>query len=208
LGSYPKSSILQNGMSNEDKNAENNEEKTKAKVEFSQAYQSGQAAFEGGEYRLAVSYLQKAIALGMAQPHTPVPRNSRLGGEAQVWLVTAYEASGDLPAAIELCRKLTKHIHPEVSKQAKRLLYILEAPQLVRPASWMSEIPDLGNISDRPSEKSWGSSQGSIKKSTPLAASPEKPVDLSQVNTQDNNFIWVAIMGAIALLVSLGISTR
>ena len=182
----------------------NEEEKNKGKVEFQQAYQAGQTAFEGGEYRLAVSYLQKAIALGMAQPHIPVPRNSRLGGEAQVWLVTAYEASGDLPMAIELCQKLTKHPHPEVSKQGKRLLYILEAPQLVRPASWMTEIPDLGDISDRPPEKSWGSSQGSGKKSTPLAAVPEKPLDLSQVNTKDNQFVWVALMGAIALLMGLG----
>lgn len=186
----------------------NEEEKNKGKIEFHQAYQSGQAAFESGEYRLAVSYLQKAIALGMAQPYTPVPRNSRLGGEAQIWLVTAYEASGDLPAAIELCRKLTKHPHPEVSKQGKRLLYILEAPQLVRPASWMTEIPDLGDISDRPQEKSWGSSQGSGKKSTSRVAAPEKPIDLSQVNTKDNQFIWVALMGAIVFLFSLGIFTR
>lgn len=186
-----------------------NEEKDKQKVEFNQAYQAGQAAFESGEYRLAVSYLQKAIALGMAQPHTPVTRNSRLGGEAQVWLVTAYEASGDRPAAIELCKKLTKHPHPEVSKQGKRLLYILEAPQLVRPDSWMSKIPDLGDISDRPLEKSWGSSsQGSEKKSTSLFVLPQEPVDLSQVNTQDNKFIWVAILGAIALLIGLGWFTR
>lgn len=192
-------------MSNEEKDTAKNKEK----AEFYQAYQAGQAAFEGGEYRLAVSYLQKAIALGIAQPHTPVPRSSRLGGEAQVWLVTAYEASGDLSAAIELCKKLTKHPHPEVSKQGKRLLYILEAPQLVRPSSWMSEIPDLGNISDRSLEKGWGISQAPSKNPATLpTVSPEKPIDLSQVNTQDNKFIWVAIMGTIALLLGFTWFTR
>lgn len=191
-------------MSNEESQAEKNKEK----AEFYQAYQSGQAAFEGGEYRLAVSYLQKAIALGMAQPDTPVPRNSRLGGEAQAWLVTAYEASGDLLAAIELCRKLTKHPHPEISKQGKRLLYILEAPQLVRPASWMSEIPDLADITES-LDQGWGSGQSGKKSSLPSAPKiAPRPLDLSQVNTQDNKFIWVAIMGAIALLAGWGWLTR
>jgi len=170
---------------------------------FHEAYQAGQAAFEGGEYRLAVEYLQKAIALGMAEPDKPFPRSSRLGGEAQVWLVTAYEAGGDRPAALNLCQQLTKHPHSEVRKQAKHLLYILEAPQLVRPQAWMSEIPDLANIVDSPSEKSWGI-KSSSKSSASLPAAPVKLVDLSQVNTKDNQFIWVALMGAIALLAGLG----
>jgi tetratricopeptide (TPR) repeat protein len=164
--------------------------------EFQQAYQSGQAAFENGEYRIAVEYFQKAIAL--------VSRNSRLGGEAQVWLVTAYEALGDRTAAINLCKQLTKHPHLETKKQGKRLLYILEAPQLVRPQSWMTEIPDLTNITDSSAQDRRGGGTGLGTKTSQAAPLPEKPVDLSQVNTKDNQFLILALGGAIALLLYLG----
>lgn len=164
--------------------------------EFQQAYQSGQAAFESGEYRVAVEYFQKAIAL--------VSRNSRLGGEAQVWLVTAYEALGDRTAAINLCQQLVKHPHLETKKQSKRLLYILEAPQLVRPQSWMTEIPDLTNITESSAQDRRGGGTGLGSKTRPATTLPEKPVDLSQVNTKDNKFLTFALVGAIALLLYLG----
>lgn len=164
--------------------------------EFQQAYQAGQAAFESGEYRVAVAYFQRAIAL--------VPRNSRLGGEAQVWLVTAYEALGDRTAAINLCQQLVKHPHLETKKQGKRLLYILEAPQLVRPPSWMTEIPDLTNITESSAQDRRGGGTGLGTKTNQATPLPEKPVDLAQVNTKDNQFLTLALGVAIALLLYLG----
>ena len=49
-------------------------------------YQAGKLNFENGKYREAVENLEKASAL--------LSRNSRLGGEVEIWLVTAYEAAG------------------------------------------------------------------------------------------------------------------
>lgn len=147
-------------------------------------YQAGKAAFERGQYRLAVEHLEKASAL--------VARNSRLGGEVQIWLVTAYEAAGQRQEAIALCEQLKRHPHPEISKQGRRLLYIMQAPELKRPAEWMTQIPDLGAVSDNNSQLRLASGTTSSK---PLPKQPiPEPVDLSQVNTKDNRFTWMALI--------------
>lgn len=148
-------------------------------------YQAGKAAFERGQYRLAVEHLEKASAL--------VARNSRLGGEVQIWLVTAYEAAGQRQEAIALCEQLKRHPHPEISKQGRRLLYIMQAPELKRPAEWMTQIPDLGAVSDNNSQLRLASGTTSSKRSLPKQPIPE-PVDLSQVNTRDNRFTWMALI--------------
>ena len=155
-----------------------------------QRYHNGKAAFENGKYRQAVEELKKACAL--------LERNSRLGGEVQIWLATAYEASGLNQEAIELCELLKRHPYPETSKEAKRLQYILKAPKLERPKEWMTEIPDLAALSD----KSKISVAASTKKSKArLEAEEMEFIDLSQVNTQDNSFIWLAL---IVIAVTVG----
>ncbi len=146
-------------------------------------YQAGKAAFERGQYRQSVQHLEKASAL--------VARNSRFGGEVQVWLVTAYEATGQTQEAIALCEQLKRHPDPETSKQGRRLLYILQAPQLKRPAEWLTQIPDLGAVADNEAQTRLGS--GTTSQRSPQQQLPE-PVDLSQVNTRDNRFIWVALI--------------
>lgn len=154
-------------------------------------YQAGKLAFENGEYRIAVENLEKASAL--------LTRNSRLGGEVEIWLATAYEASGRTEDAIAVCQQLKRHPFAETSKQAKRLLYILQAPKLNRPSEWMTEIPDLGKLPDNNDKirVSVNPRQPSGQKKAPQ---PEF-VDLSQVNTKDNRFILVALI-AIGLTVS------
>jgi tetratricopeptide (TPR) repeat protein len=152
-------------------------------------YQAGKHAFERGEYRQSVAFLEKAISL--ANP------NSQLGGEMQTWLVTAYQAAGNLAEAIALCERLTQHPDLKTRKQGNRLLYILKAPKLKTRPEWLTEIPDLGNLNDR------GEKQFAAKYPT----SPTRPkpriepelIDLSQVNTKDNRFIWVALI-AVTLL--------
>lgn len=152
---------------------------------FQIEYQAGKAAFESGEYRVAVQRLQAASAL--------MSRNTILGGEAQIWLVMAYEAAGQTEEAIALCQQLTRHPNPETSKQGKRLLYILQAPQLKRPEEWMTKIPDLGAISESdPKDRRASGSPTAINNRKPKAEAPF--VDLSQVETKDNQFIWVAII--------------
>lgn len=157
-------------------------------------YRIGKAAFERGQYRQAVQSLEKAVSL--------VNRNSRLGGEMQIWLVTAYEAMEQRTEAIALCEQVSRHPDLETRKQGKRLLYILKAPRLrIRP-EWRTEIPDLAAI------EAEGDRLGSSRYATPTQKptrprpKPEpEPVDLSQVNTKENSFIWVALM-AIAITVA------
>ena len=155
-----------------------------------QRYRNGKAAFENGKYRQAVEELKKACAL--------LERNTRLGGEVQIWLATAYEASGQNREAIELCEQLKRHPYPETSKDAKRLQYIFKAPKLERPKEWMTEIPDLATLSDKSKIRVAAS-----RKKSPAVKEVEEVefIDLSQVNTQDNRFIWLAL---IVIAVTLG----
>lgn len=149
-------------------------------------YIAGQAAFENGKYREAVENLEKASAL--------LARNTNFAGEVDIWLVNAYEAAGRSDDAIALCQQLSSHPHYETRLQAKRLVYILQAPKLKRPKEWMTEIPDLAAISDNESKILVTTKP---KKSTSKQKSEEiEYVDLSTVNTKDNRFIWVALIAA------------
>lgn len=157
-------------------------------------YQTGKISFENGQYREAVANLEKASTLLAA--------NSRLGGEVNIWLVNAYEAIGRTDEAINLCQSLQRHPFPETSKQAKRLLYILKAPKLQRPREWMTEIPDLGALSDNDAKI-----PAAVKPKKLTAKTPTEPefIDLSQVNTQDNRFIWLALIVIVLTLLYLAI---
>lgn len=153
-------------------------------------FQAGKLAFERGQYRESVQYFEKASAL--------VARNSRLGGEVQIWLVTALEAAGQTADAIALCEQLKRHPDLETSKQARSLLYILQAPQLKRPDQWMTQIPDLATVADNKNQTRLGSPTTTTK---PHQQPIPEPVDLSGVNTRDNRFIVVALI-AIGLTVA------
>ena len=154
-------------------------------------YFSGKAAFENGNYRESVDNLEKASAL--------LAKNTRFAGEVDIWLVNAYEAAGRSEDAIALCQRLCRHPHYETRSQAKRLVYILQAPKLKRPKEWMTEIPDFASMSDNKSQTVITSKP---KKST-SKPTPEEPEfeDLSQLNTKDNSFIGVALI-AIAFTIS------
>jgi tetratricopeptide (TPR) repeat protein len=157
-------------------------------------YRSGKQAFERGEYRQSVELLQTAISL--ANP------NSQLGGEMQTWLVTAYEAAGQTPEAIDLCEQLSKHPDLKTRQQGKRLLYILKAPKLKTRPEWLTQIPDLTSLTDGegnpPTARYVSPTPRSDRK-----PKPEEPIDWSQVNTQDNRFVWVALAGALLTIGTL-----
>jgi len=153
-------------------------------------YQAGKAAFENGQYRESVENLEKASSL--------LAKNTRFGGEVDIWLVNAYEAAGRSEDAIALCQQLTRHPHYETRSQAKRLVYILKAPKLKRPKEWMTEIPDFGNIGENEAKTVITAKP---KKTTKQKSPEPEYIDLSQVNTKDNRFIWVALI-AVALTIS------
>ena len=170
---------------------------------FDTDYQSGQIAFERGEYRQAVSCLLAALA--QIQP------NTKIGGEVQVWLATAYEATGQIAEAKALCVQLSNHPSLDTRQASKRMLYIMQAPELTRRDEWLIKIPDLSQIED---------AEGNAPvNNMPILPSKPKvkvksldeiytPVDLSQVNTQDNGFISIALILTIITLAGLWFAAK
>jgi tetratricopeptide (TPR) repeat protein len=164
-------------------------------LEFAKTYyQNGKEAFERGRYRQSVQNLEKAVSL--------VARSSRLGGEMQIWLVIAYEAAGDLEAAIALCNQVSRHPHLDTAKQGKRLLYILKAPRLKTRPEWLTQIPDLTTLDDDQQQGQGLARYRDVTPKRPRLAPPKQPepIDWSQVNTKDNQFIWVALIGIVLTL--------
>ncbi|MGI0482812.1 tetratricopeptide repeat protein [Geminocystis sp. CENA526] len=149
--------------------------------EFELKYQQGKSAYDSGRYRLSIENLEEASKL--------IPLNSPLGGEVQIWLVNAYEANGESQKAISLCQELVTHPHRETKQQAKQLLYIIKAPKLTRPKEWMTEIPDLNNVT--PSAPQYRQASNLDRKIKPKRQI--ELVDLSTVNNKDNQFLWLGI---------------
>lgn len=156
---------------------------------FQKKYRAGKQAFERGQYRTSIEHLKIACEL--------VSSSSRLGGEAQLWLVTAYQAAGESSDAIALCQSLLKHPHTETRQQAKRLLEIIKAPVLQRPKEWMSEIPDLKDLSDSSQENRFIRSKPA---SEPQKKYQPEPIDLTQVDTKDNHFTGIALIAVLLIL--------
>ena len=152
-----------------------------SQTEFEQKYQTGKLAFERGRYRLSIEHLEQACQL--------ISPYSLLGGEVKMWLINAYQAAGDSEKAIQLCQELSTHPHGETKRQALKLLYIIKAPKLERPREWMTEIPDLNNTSVSSSKYRQASNPNRKIKPKPQI----ELVDLTTVNTKDNQFIWLSL---------------
>ncbi|AHB89150.1 hypothetical protein NK55_09460 [Thermosynechococcus sp. NK55a] len=154
-------------------------------------FQQGQEAFERGNYQQSVALLGQAAALAEG--------NAVQSGEISLWLVTAYSAAGDQGAAVSLCRQLQRHPDPHTRQESRRLLAILEAPQLKRRPEWYSEIPDLSHLGDRsytsPNRRS------SKRPSAPTPKPQEPPPPATPL---PNAFIWIALtgLGVATLLVA------
>ena len=145
-----------------------------AEAEAQKAYATGQAAFERGLYRDSMDWFEQALTL--------ISGLSALGGEIQIWLVTAYDAAGRGEAAIALCRKLSSHPNLETRQQSKRLLFILEAPKLQSRPEWLTQIPDLDppNASPRRYSAVGQAGQSSKAKSNEpksITDEPFEPID-------------------------------
>lgn len=157
-------------------------------------YAAGQQAFERGNYAQSVHCFERAVLL--AKKGTP------LGGEIQTWLVNAYAAADRQHDAIALCQSLSRHPDSETRKQGKRLLYILKAPRLQLRPEWKTEIPDLANLEEGSQVIASRYSQSSRRQPPPI--NPPPPIDPSQINHQDNRFLWLAL-GLIAGLMAVSL---
>ena len=163
--------------------------------DIEQTFQAAQSAFDRGNYREAAAGFEQTLAL--------VNPNSILGGEVQMWLVTAYQAKGQMSDAIALCKKITHHSDLKTRKEAKRVLYILEAPKLKSRPEWLTQIPDLTGLSETETRdfRTKGTAKNSAKPLPSESTFIVEPIDSEQVNTKDNQFVWVAL---IAVLITLG----
>ncbi len=150
----------------------------------------GQRAFEAGEYRRSVQALERSL--------TWAPAATALHGEIQIWLVMAYDAAGDRELALALCKKTTHHPQWAIRQEAKRLLYILEAPALARRDNWTAKIPDLTDIPSH-DEKSWARSPSPTTAPRRSIAPPQgyvipAPTDPTQVEVEDQGLIWLMLI--------------
>ena len=149
--------------------------------QFQLKYQQGQALLDRGQYRSSVKTLEEAKSL--------VNPSSKLGGEVQLSLVTAYQGINKLEDAIALCQELTAHPNLAIRQQSQRILYILKAPQLKRPEEWMTKIPTTTNTEDNPTPR--------YIQAKPVTKPLEKPSlnleDTTQMDTKDNGFIGLAL---------------
>ena len=148
---------------------------------FEQKYQAGKQALERGQYRLSIEHLESAREL--------VAPNSRRGGEAQIWLVTAYQAANKIDEAIALSQELLTHPHTQTREQAQRILYIIKAPKLERPKEWMSEIPDLAAT-----DKGASRYVAAKKRATSTAELELEDLEPPAEGDGDNQFVWFALI--------------
>ena len=149
---------------------------------FQQNFQAGKQALERGQYRQSIEYLEAAKDLVMP--------NSRRGGEAKIWLVTAYQAANKIDEAIALAQELVMHPNTQTREQAQRILYIMKAPKLERPKEWMSEIPDLVEA-DKGASRYVGAKRKSTSKPVELELEDLEPTP-SEI--KDKDFLWFALI--------------
>ena len=143
-------------------------------------YQQGQVLLDRGQYRSSVKTLEDAKSL--------VNLSSKLGGEVQLSLVTAYQGIDKMDDAIALCEELTRHPNLEIRQQSQRILYILKAPQLKRPEAWMTKIPTTN--SDDNQTPRYVQAKPATK---PIKKPSLKLEDITQMETRDNGFIGLAL---------------
>lgn len=113
-------------------------------------------AFENGKYRQCLDYLKDGLDLGGLSLEAQ--------GDAKLWLVMAHQALGELDQALSLCQQLTKYPSYTVQKEARRLLGILQAPQLRRPEEWVTKVPTFdGDREPKKSMERRGSGEHRVK---------------------------------------------
>jgi tetratricopeptide (TPR) repeat protein len=144
----------------------------------------GKQALERGFPQDAIQALETALDQSYPQ--------SYLGGEIQIWLATAYEATGQHQAAMDRCRQLRQHPDPRIRKQSADILYIWEAPVLQTRPDWLVKIPDLSQMEDNPQPTAGAGLNRPKKQTRPIAPEPE--LDPAVINRRDNGFVWIGIL--------------
>ncbi len=166
----------------------NNQEK------FNQFYLLGKEALDKGFYRQSLDYFTQAQEF--------IPENTHQGGDLQIWLITAYQALGKDQEAIALCQKLTTHPNFTIKKQAKDLLFILQAPRLQRPKEWMSEIPDLSKVAEEKNKFSAVTMPKKTNSKSSINSLNEHKINLENTS-KENNFLGFALIILLLIILAL-----
>jgi tetratricopeptide (TPR) repeat protein len=160
---------------------------------YQEIFQAGIFSFERGDYQGAIAQFQQALS--------QVNAKTQVGGEIQIWLANAYDATGNDTEAIALCRKLKAHSDRDVRKSANYVLGILSAPKLEQLKDAVSIIPSLQtlDLSNSPA-KSAASSQAVVN----LRRDQEFPLsdpNNSRSRQQNSWFIWTTCAIILAGLI-------
>jgi tetratricopeptide (TPR) repeat protein len=167
-----------------------------------QLYQTAIVNFERGNYGTASRQLEQALA--MVDPQT------KLGGQVQLWLVNAYEATGKSEPAIALCQQLIRHTDYDVRQSANYVLGIISAPELARREDLVSKIPSLKEITEGDPGDRLSVKAEQRAKSRPKPPPPPPELDLSipvqpSVNPNSDRFIGVITLILLVALAFLAI---
>ncbi|AFY70054.1 hypothetical protein Pse7367_1776 [Thalassoporum mexicanum PCC 7367] len=165
-------------------------------------YKTALQNFERGNYSKAIRQFEQG--LGMVNPQT------KLGGEIQLWLVNAYEASGKSTEAIALCQTLVKHTNYDVRQSANYVLGIISAPELARREDLISKIPSLKDVADGDQSNRLSVKATQQARSRPKPPPPLPELDLSippqpSVTPNSNRFIGGIILILLTILAFLAI---
>ncbi|GAX73861.1 hypothetical protein CEUSTIGMA_g1311.t1 [Chlamydomonas eustigma] len=124
----------------------------------------GKEAYECGEYLAAVRLLEQSVK--------ELGSDTKLAGEAHLWLALSYQACGREKDAIDTCKFIEEN-HPirKIKKQATDLRYIFEAPKLELSEEERIQIPIIQSDTWRQKDRK-GSMQSKLKaKKKPVSTS-------------------------------------
>ncbi len=143
-----------------------------------------EALFLQGAYRQVLIQVERAIG---EHPQS---------GSLKLWRAITLEAMGQTAEALTWARPLMKYPDTEIAKQAKYLVSIWEAPRLRRRRDLVTEIPDLGYLSD----SSWDL--------TSLAPTPRPSSSPSSTNREPQSGTVIGpvkqtVIGFIGILTAL-----
>jgi len=99
--------------------------------------QQARVALDRGEYGQVLRLLEPLCALH--------PATSPEGGRLRLLMATALMGQGRTDAAAACCRSLQACRDQQLRNQAKDLLEVLEAPELIRPREWSLTLPSLAS---------------------------------------------------------------
>jgi Zn-dependent protease with chaperone function len=132
--------------------------------------EAGLAALKGRDYSKAIALLESVAESAANQP---------LGTRAQMALVAAYKATGNLKGAIALCSSLTKNPHSQVKTWADRTLTELIDRRPPKPPENQEKIGETVSALNPPTPPETGfvAFDSGTEPSKPTSSVPKPPAD-------------------------------